>query len=114
MKKLRKVKLTQTRATLTWKPPKENGGSRITHYQYRIKKKGGAWGDWQGKKTRNLKLSGTNRFSEKFTKLTKRQRLTPNSSYIIEVRAKNSMGHGPAKGLRFRTKSGVLVLPGNG
>ena len=112
--KLKMTSIAQAQATATWKRPKSDGGTPVTKYQYRLKKKNKVWQDWHGKKKNKLRDISTNTFSKTFRQLTKRKSLTPDTKYVVKVRAKNAAGHGPAKRLVFRTTSGIPVVAGNG
>ena len=112
--KLKMTSIAQAQATATWKRPKSDGGTPVTKYQYRLKKKNKVWQDWHGKKKNKLRDISTNTFSKTFQQLTKRKSLTPDTKYVVKVRAKNAAGHGPAKRLVFRTTSGIPVVAGNG
>ncbi len=112
--KLKMTSIVQAQATATWKRPKSDRGTPVTKYQYRLKKKNKVWQDWHGKKKNKLRDISTNTFSTTFRQLTKGKSLTPDTKYVVKVRAKNAVGHGPAKRLVFRTTTGIPVVAGNG
>ena len=99
-----KTDVTMTRATVTWKQPRRDGGAKVTNYQYRIKKKGKSWQNWKGEKKKKLKVSGTSKYSKTFSKLKKGKKLKPNNKYVIELRGKNEAGPGANQKLSFRTQ----------
>ena len=67
---------------LTWEPPTSNGGAAITGYQYRYKTTGsyGGWTSAGGPDARSLTVPG----------------LANDTLHTFQVRARNSVGAGPA------------------
>lgn len=81
----------------SWWKSASNGGAAITNYQYRIKKKGRAWQDWQGKKKTKLQVSGTKKFSHTWKRLRSGKPLKSGAKYLVQIRAKNPVETGKAK-----------------
>ncbi len=88
--------ITDSRAKLVWKAPKESGASEIKKYQFRLKVEGSKWGEWESKSSQKLAVS-KNEFAKSYKKLT------PNKTYVFEVRAENSSGKGEKSQVTFRT-----------
>ena len=101
----KKTDVMSTRATVTWKKAKRNGGAKVTKYESRIKKKGKSWQEWKSQKKKKLKVSGSSKYSKTFKNLKKGKKLKPNTTYVVEVRGKNDAGAGPYQRLKFRTRS---------
>ena len=88
--------ITDSRAKLVWKAPKKSGASEIKKYQFRLKVEGSKWGKWESKSAQKLAVS-----KKEFAKSYKQ--LTPNETYVFEVRAENSNGKGEKSQVTFRT-----------
>ena len=88
--------ITDSRAKLVWKAPKESGASETKKYQFRLKVEGSKWGEWESKSSQKLAVS-KNEFAKSYKKLT------PNKTYVFEVRAENSSGKGEKSQVTFRT-----------
>ena len=88
--------ITDSKAKLVWKAPKKSGASEIKNYQFRLKVEGGKWGKWESKSAQKLAVS-----KKEFAKSYKK--LSPNETYVFEVRAENSNGKGEKSQVTFRT-----------
>jgi cytoskeletal protein RodZ len=96
VKKLKADKIKTTKVTDSWRKPASDGGSAITKYQTRIKV-GGKWKKWQSEKPKALKTGTKNKYAWTWKKLK------PGKAYVVQVRAKNSVGKGPKTKVKFTT-----------
>jgi YVTN family beta-propeller protein len=97
VKKFAKGKITKSKATVKWKQPSSDGGSKITKYQTRIKI-GKKWKKWKADKPKALKTGKKNQFAWTWKKLKSGKK------HVVQVRAKNSVGTGSVAKLKFTTK----------
>ena len=96
-------KISAKKAQVKWKKPK--GDVTITRYQTRIKKNGN-WKKWSGKDPQP-NLDGW--ISRGYKKLS------PNTTYKVQVRAWSDEVHGPKRSVKFTTnRKGIPTIPGNG
>jgi subtilisin family serine protease len=96
VRKLKSGKTTSNSVAAKWKIPNSDGGAKITKYETRIKV-GGKWQDWQTKKAKKLKTSKKNHYEWTWSKLNSGKK------YLVEVRARNTFGHGPKDKTALRT-----------
>ena len=94
VKKLKIAKAKSKSIKVTWKEPADTGGTAIKKYQTRIKK-GSKWTSWKSQKPKADKKG-------KFAKTW--DGLKSGKKVVIQVRAKNSQGIGPAAKVKGETK----------
>ena len=87
---------------LQWTAPASNGGSEITGYEYQQKAGTGSFGAWSG-------IAGAAGGTTEHTVIG----LTNGTAYTFKVRAKNSMGEGPASNQASATPATVPTAPRN-
>jgi hypothetical protein len=97
VKKLKTGKITSTTAVIKFKPPSSNGGRAITHFQDRIKRGNRGWSKWSVER-KSWWWWGKGYYGAEWYKLK------PGKKYAVQVRAENSMGAGPKKKIKFKTK----------
>ena len=72
----------ENKLTLTWKPPKHDGGSKVTQYILKVKEGDSDWSD----------LTKVKAFDTEY----RVDNLKPDTPYMFSVAAENSVGLGPA------------------
>ena len=108
--KVRKLKaasksLSCRAATVSWKEPKDSGSAPVTSYDVRIKKNG----EWKKWKSTDWVPNANNKITKRYKKLT------PKTTYKVQVRAVSAVGAGEKKTVKFKTpRCGVPTKPGNG
>jgi hypothetical protein len=92
-------------ATVSWQEPKDSGSAPVTSYDVRIKKDG----EWKKWKSTDWVPNANNKITKRYKKLT------PKTTYKVQVRAVSAVGAGEKKTVKFTTpRCGVPTKPGNG
>jgi uncharacterized membrane protein len=107
-------KRTKSKFTVAWKKPKNIGSAQPDGYQTRITKKGTSkkaaraktWTKW---KSQDWVPAPNGKLSKRFKKLS------PNSTYTVQVRAHNVAGNGKKKAIKVTTnRKGIPKKYGTG